>query len=87
MLYGQDDKRFDREYQRQLEKNWLRWKGKMQLEKIKKEKEKEEKVKGDRIEEWDEKDKMRNLQNSYNNLQEKFLGREFLRRGYYYESL
>jgi len=33
----------------------------MQLEKIKKKKEKEEKVKGDRIKEWDEKDKMRNL--------------------------
>ena len=87
MLYGQDDKRFDREYWRQLEKNWLRQKGKMQLEKIKKEKEKEEKVKGDRIEEQDEKDKMRNLWNSYNDLQEKFLEREFLRRGYYYESL
>ena len=58
MLYGWDNKRFDREYWGQLERNWLRWKGRARLERIK---EKEEKDKESRIEEWNEEDELGNL--------------------------
>jgi len=61
MLYGWDNKRFDREYWGQLERNWLRWKGRARLERIKEEEDKEEKDKESRIEEWNEEDELGNL--------------------------
>jgi len=48
-----------------LERNWLRWKGRARLERIK---EKEEKDKESRIEEWDEEDELGNLWDPYNKL-------------------
>jgi len=52
MLYRWDNRRFDKEYWGQLEKNWKKWKGKekKRLEKTN-EKEKEEKIEKGKIEE------------------------------------
>jgi len=44
-----------------LERNWLRWKGRARLERIKEEEDKEEKDKESRIEEWNEEDELGNL--------------------------
>jgi len=49
ILYDWDDKKFNQEYWRWLERNWLRWKEKRRLERIIEE-EKEEEVKEERIE-------------------------------------
>jgi len=51
ILYEWDDKKFDKEYWEQLEKNWRKWKGKgkKRLERIDKE-EKEEEIEEGRIE-------------------------------------
>jgi len=68
-----------------LERNWLRWKGRARLERIKEEEDKEEKDKESRIEEWNEEDELGNLWDPYNKLQKKFLGQEFLREGYCHE--
>jgi len=49
ILYDWDDKKFNQEYWRWLERNWLRWKEKKRLERIIEE-EKEEEVEEERIE-------------------------------------
>ena len=70
MLYGWDDKRFDQEYWEQLKRNQRHQKGiqgRRTLETIQKE-EDEQGIEGPRIEEWDKKDKMGNLQDLYNKL-------------------
>ena len=51
LLYGQDDKKFDEEYLKKLERNWNRWKNK------RKEKEKEYVKKLEESLEWNERDK------------------------------
>ena len=64
ILYGQDDKRFDQEYWGQLERNWKKQgKGKERLERIDEEEEEEAKFEEERIEKWDEEDKMGKLYN------------------------
>jgi len=50
LLYGWDDKKFDKEYLKKLEKNWNRWKN------DRKEKEKEYKKKLEESLEWNERD-------------------------------
>ena len=51
LLYGWDDKKFDEEYLKKLERNWNRWKNKG------KEREKEYMKKLEEILEWNKKDK------------------------------
>ena len=70
MLYGWDDKRFNKEYQRWLERNWNKWKGK-EKKRINNEEE-EEKDKEERIEEWDEEDKIGKMEDPYDELQKIF---------------
>ena len=70
ILYGWNDRRFDQEYWGQLERNQKHWKGiqrRRTLETIQKEENKQE-IEGPRIEEWDEEDKIGNLQDLYNEL-------------------
>ena len=45
----------------------------------------QDEIEESRIEEWDEDNKIKNLQDPYNELQEKFSGQEFLIEGYCYE--
>ena len=64
ILYRQNDKRFDQEYWGQLERNWKKQgKGKERLERIDEEEEEEAKFEEERIEKWDEEDKMGKLYN------------------------
>jgi len=63
MLFGWDDKRFDEEYWRQLERNWKKWKGRKQLEDIE-----EEEAKENRREEQDKENEMENIRGPYNKL-------------------
>jgi len=67
LLYRWDDKRFNREYWEQLEKNWSKWKEKSRLERIKEE-EREQELGKSRIEEWDEEDELGNLWDPYKEL-------------------
>jgi len=53
LLYGWDDKKFDEEYLKKLEKNWNRWKNDKKKEKKKYRKKLEESL------EWNEKDEQR----------------------------
>ena len=80
MLYGWDNKRFDKEYWGQLERNQKKQKrkGKERLEKIDKEKKKEE-IKEEGIREWDKEDEMGKIGNIYDELQEIF-GIKILKR-------
>ena len=80
MLFGWDDKRFDEEYWRQLERNWKKWKGRKQLEDIE-----EEEAKENRREEQDKENEMENIRDPYNKLQEIFEMKIF-KRGYCHES-
>ena len=68
ILYGQNNKKFDEEYQGQLERNWRKQKGKgkEKLKRIDKEKEKE--IKEGKIEEWDEEDKIGKIKDIYDEL-------------------
>ena len=54
LLYGWDDKKFDEEYLKKLEKNWNRWKN------DRKEGEKEYRKKLEESLEWNERDEQRN---------------------------
>jgi len=69
MLYGWDDKRFNKEYWGQLERNWKKWKGKgkERLERIDK-KEEEEEIKEGRIEKWNKEDEMGKMGDPYDEL-------------------
>ena len=71
MLYGWDDKRFNKEYWGQLERNQKKCKGKRKkrLERIDEE---EEETKKERIEEWNEEDEMGKIEDPYDKLQEIF---------------
>ena len=53
LLYGWDDKKFDEEYLKKLEKNWNRWKN------DRKEEEKEYRKKLEKSLEWNERDEQR----------------------------
>ena len=53
LLYEQDDKKFDEEYLKKLEKNWNRWKN------DRKEEEKEYRKKLEKSLEWNERDEQR----------------------------
>ena len=69
ILYRWDDRKFDKEYWEQLERNWRKWKGKGEerLERIDKEEEEEEIEEG-RIEKWDEEDEMEKIEDIYDKL-------------------
>lgn len=63
VLYRWDNKKFDREYWEQLERNWRRQKraqkrGQRILEMIKEEGEQEENIEKSRIEDWNKEDEI-----------------------------
>jgi len=72
LLYGWDDKKFENEYLRKLEKNWRRWKNDRQIDENKHLKSIKEKME-------EENEKMRNRDWRT----EHFSGGETLREGYY----
>ena len=69
MKFVTDDKKFNEEYQEQLERNWRKWKGKgkKRLEMIIKEEEKKERIE-ERIEKQDKEDEMGKIRDIYNEL-------------------
>jgi len=66
MLYGWNNKRFNKEYWGQLERNWNKWKGKGKERTD--EEEEEEEIEEGRIEEWDKKDEIEKMRDPYNKL-------------------
>ena len=70
VLYGWDDKKFEEEYLRKLEKNWKKWKRDRQIDKSK-----HLKIVEEKMEEENEKIKRKDWRTGY------FSGRETLRGG------
>jgi len=68
ILYEWDNKRFNKEYWGQLERNWKKWKEKRKERSERIDKEEEEKTKKERIEEWNEEDKMGKMGDPYDEL-------------------
>ena len=67
-LFGQLDKRYDKEYWARLKRNWKCWKGRRTMETIKEKEEIEQEE--SEIKEWiDKDDKMGNIGDPYNKLQ------------------
>ena len=91
-LFSQTDKRYDKEYQARLERNWrqqkeVRVRGQRIIETIK-EKEEEIGQENSGLKEWieEDNDKMENICNLYYELLKKSLGQEILKGGQYYDS-